>query len=797
MKISTKAAIIATVSILANNSQIAYSQITPDNTLPTNSTVTPQGSVDEINGGSINGKNLYHSFAQFSVSPGRTAYFNNANTITNIIGRITGNDISSIYGVLKANGNANLFLFNPNGIVFGLGSSLNIGGSFLASTANSINFSDGFRFESKNYDNNSSLSGNSPISLSLGQSPGSITVNGNGHNLRSGVFTPVEGVGLSSNGLRVKSGKSILLIGGDINLNGGVITAPNGRIDLGSISNGDINLTPLDNFFTMDYSGASSFRNIILENRSLLDTSGLFSGSIQLQSGKILIKDGSVIVIQNQGSSTSGRINLVASDSVDISGTDPIAKIIGGLLTESLGRGAGGDISISSPKLHLINGASVSTRNYTLGNAGNIFINTPIYTIVDGFSTFSPDIVSNIISFSGLNSIGNSGNISINSKDIYVNNGGVIASLTRAKGTGGTVNINATNSVTLDGKSSNLKGSHISTATFSSGTAGDLNITTAQLQVLNGAYISNTTVNSGNGGNTTIKASNFILIQGGTEDFSFIDASARPGDPIFKRVYNLPDIPTGDAGNITIESPNVTVSNSGILVGNEGSGNAGEVNIVSKNITLNKGRISSTTQGGNGGLVKISTSNLIMIDGEIIASAKGKGNGGNISIQSKVLAGKNSFIRANAERGNGGEVSINTQGLIFDVNNISATSQKGTEFNGSVKIDSNTVSFQPQPELISKLLISDPITCSTGNRSRQRVITSSDLDLSDDQLETIALENNIPLFLDGAGKTVPLIEIQGWVPTGNGQSQTVAVIGNPSPSTSYIASGCKTLSLHE
>jgi filamentous hemagglutinin family protein len=128
--------LILTVAILINGSKKAYAQIAPDNSLPDNSSVIQKGLIQEINSGTTRGDNLFHSFSRFSVSPGQTAYFNNIDSVKNIIGRITGNDVSVISGILKANGNASLFLLNPNGIIFGQGASLNIGGSFFATTAN-------------------------------------------------------------------------------------------------------------------------------------------------------------------------------------------------------------------------------------------------------------------------------------------------------------------------------------------------------------------------------------------------------------------------------------------------------------------------------------------------------------------------------------------------------------------------------------------------------------------------------------------------------------------------------------
>ncbi|QLE51805.1 filamentous hemagglutinin N-terminal domain-containing protein [Nostoc sp. C057] len=137
------------VSLLTSKTQAQQSNIVPDNTLGAESSqvignLNLQGQPTEvITGGATRGINLFQSFREFNVSEGRGAYFFSPSAdIQNILARVTGSNRSEILGTLGifSNSSPNLFLINPNGIVFGKNASLDVQGSFVGTTANGVQF---------------------------------------------------------------------------------------------------------------------------------------------------------------------------------------------------------------------------------------------------------------------------------------------------------------------------------------------------------------------------------------------------------------------------------------------------------------------------------------------------------------------------------------------------------------------------------------------------------------------------------------------------------------------------------
>ena len=713
-------------------------QIVPDTTLPTNSLVIEQGNTNLIEGGTIKGSNLFHSFEQFSIPTGSAAYFNNAADIQNIIGRVTGGSISNIDGLIRANGAANLFLLNPNGIIFGPNASLSIGGSFMGSTASSLNFADGRQFSATAHPATPLLTVSVPIGLGLGSNPGEIRVQGPGHSLAiPSFFSPILGAGASSNGLRVVAGETLALVGGDIALEGGILVAPGGRVELGSVGDGIVSINPTSSGWTLGYQGVQNFQDIGLFQQALVDTSGFGNSSIQLVGKQISFADGSVALIQNQGPQAGDGINLRASNLLQLSGTSPDGTIPSGIQIETL-EGSIGDIVVSTKHLTFENGAAISSKTFTQASASNIVLNASESLEIKGFSFINPTSAS-IASGVGTNtfSTGKSGNIAINTQRLAALDGGTVTTGTFGTGNGGDLIINANRSVEVSGFNPILLlPSQVSVATYMSGNAGNLTITAPKIRLYNGGVVNSYTFSSGNAGNIAIKALDFIAIE--PPDFVKIITPTSPGDlsyallsriasyavlppPSIQQVLRLSPNLSGAAGRIKIETGRLSASQGAITVSNLGTGPAGNLDIVADTVSLkNNSSIAAGTAFGDGGNISLqarelqlhrnstisaAASNpqvayrLLGIDFPYNVASSGTGNGGNITINTDILTAlENSDITANAQGGTGGRVTINTQGIFRSPDSEITATGGSPELSGTVEI--NTLDTDPSRALV-------------------------------------------------------------------------------------------------
>ncbi|HLP87844.1 MAG TPA: filamentous hemagglutinin N-terminal domain-containing protein [Nostocaceae cyanobacterium] len=774
----------------------AIAQIVPDNTLTNNSQITTLNDTINIQGGTqpIGSTSLFHSFQEFSVPNGFTANFNHDTGIENIITRVTGNSISKIEGTLKTNGTTNLFLINPNGIVFGANAAVDINGSFIASTANSIIFSNNVQFSATDPQAAPLLQVSVPVGLQFGSNVAPIYSESPVNNRIS---------------LKVGTNKTLALVGGNITLAGMNLRAESGRVELGSVgANSLVRLNPEDGW-KMNYQDVPNFQDIRLFSSSLdsnlnsiVDASGTKAnstrgGSIDIQgriieiSGysilksdsfsvnnskditinavkQLIIRDGGQVGTFTRNRGKGGDINITSGDSVNIIGNRDPRWI--NIFASANNQGLAGDITIQTKKLHIQQGGKILADASFTGNVGNIIINTNDLVEIEGITTPEETQVSSI-SASNF-SVGNPGSININTGKLIVRNQGIISvrDLSPVVKTDnaqklGALNVNA-RSVLLDN---------------------------------NGGLTAETTVN--NGGNIALQIQDSLLMKGG----STISATAGGN---------------GDGGNISINSPKIFLQN--------GS------------------RVSAEANSGDGGNISLGIQDLLLMQGgsQITTSANGDGNGGNITINAPngfIVATPlgNNDITANANLGSGGKITINAQrilGLVprtraelaellntenpnpqgLPTSDITAISQQNPSLNGIVQI--NTPDVDPSKGLTEldeeTVDTSQQIDrgCGVSGRSARGSFSvvgkggfaaNPNEVLSNDGTLTnwISLEENNqnsassvqPQTKDLQSNSVDhvpsIVEAQGWVIDANGK---VSLVANTSNSPAFASASCTT-----
>jgi large exoprotein involved in heme utilization and adhesion len=342
---------------------------------------------------------------------------------------------------------------------------------------------------------------------------------------------------------------------------------------------------------------------------------------------------------------------------------------------------------LSAKQLILRDGIGVATRSYSNAPGGDINVNISDHILIDGV-TISQErgVITSSISSIVLNS-GQAGNVNVSTKVLSILNGAVISSTTAGTGNGGEVNIQASDRTEVIGfVPAFLIPSLITSSTFGPGKAGNVTINTRQLIVGDGGRVDASTVALGTAGSITINASEQVRVSGnvpGSRNPTLIISSANELDPALAAVIgiNLPLV--GNSGDVTINTPKLEVTEGArVSVSNDGTGRAGNLNVNANTISLSdRGSITAASILGGGGNIFLQAREALQLgqQAQISASAGELGNGGNITIEAGTVTGfDRSQINANAFRGNGGNIRINTQGLFFTPNSsISASSELG------------------------------------------------------------------------------------------------------------------------
>jgi filamentous hemagglutinin family protein len=645
-------------SALLGASPIA-AQVIPDATLPVGERSQVTGTADiQIDGGARRGDALFHSFSQFSIPTGGSAFFNNAVDVKTIFSRVTGGIPSNIDGLIRSNGTANLFLLNPNGILFGPNASLNIGGSFVATTANAIGFPNGEVFSSD---------ATQPLPSQL------LNVNANALFFNQLAAQAIVHQSTANNGigLQVPAGQNLLLVGGDVRLEGGQIVSPGSQVELGALAGqGIVELSGTIGDWQLNFPAGVVRADVFLTNSALIDVRAGSGGSIAVTARNLTLSEGSRLRSGiNDGlgfvGAQAGDIQLNATEAINLVDVSQIRNdvILGGI-------GNAGNINVTARSVVATGGSALISIMEGQGNAGSININARDTVSLDGFRSAAVNFVQST-------GIGNVGDINITTGSLFLTNSAQLISFTAGQGNAGSININARDTVSLDGYSSAVFNNVDPTGI---GKGGDINITAGSLSFTRGAGLISYTEGQGDAGNVNINVRDTVSLDGFSSD-GFSSSVVN--------IVNLTGI--GNAGDINITADSLSLTRGASLYSyTAGQGNAGSVNInVRDRVSLDGenpiGAVSSSifTQVypeavGQGGAVNITTSLLSLTNGGAVNTTNigGIGNSGRVAIQahdsvrisgtSPTLTDNRSGVftsAADGAVGDGGNVTITTGSL--------------------------------------------------------------------------------------------------------------------------------------
>lgn len=717
---------------------LAADPITPSglNTQVTLSTTPPPGKVQyDITGGTRpgSGANLFHSFGNFNVPSNNIANFLNDSGLptSNILGRVTGGNISSIFGTIQTTGfgSANLFLMNPAGFLFGPNATVNVGGMVTFTSADYLRLADGVQFNAVPNPAADALLSTSPVVAYgfLGSNPGAITVQGS-H------LTVADGTGIS-------------LIGGNITVQSGTLEdgtvqpaqllAPGGQVNLASVASpGEILSSNLQAAPNINRQSFTTMGNIELLEGVLLDVSADAAGTVRIRGGQLMINNAAISANTGNASASSLAVDINLTGDLALLDTRDVPLIS----ATSSGAGNAGRIQISAANIDAVQvtapnpgftGAPfIDSHSSADGRGGDISLTTGNLSVSSSGPKFFLD--------SGPQGNGHGGDITIvASNHIELNNAYVSTGTQQAELLGLTPSTSSGNlAITADSLHAinTILDTHANTVFEASQSGGDITLNIRHIS-MSGTQVGASGV--GRGGAITISSDSLIatdnsqfqtfnmLVPGGGITFTgrslelsngsnwststFGDAKA--GDLIVNATDHVSL--SGITTTVGTFNPSGLFSNSFGGAGTQGA--AGNILVTTPRLVMQEGRINtSTASSGAGGNVTINA-NVIEISGEfpfpdnggffgitnihpsgIFTQTVGTefcsgvcGNAGNINISTGVLTlGNGSQINSGTTNsGQGGTITIQAENQII----VSGTLSNGD----SAGIFSRTVGADP------------------------------------------------------------------------------------------------------
>ena len=622
------------IGVLAVSNRVS-AQIVPSGT-GASTIVNAADGVYNIDGGQISkgGENLFHGFEQFNLDTEQTANFMASPEVKNIIGSVEGGAASTINGTLQVSGSdANLYLINPAGILFGSDVQLNLAGGITATTADGIDFENEQFFVGESFDY-SKLSG-SPTAFRFTKAEASAVIN--------------------LGDLQVNPKQFISLTGGTV-INSGSLEAPDGTVSIGAVEGGKV---------------------IQLSQKEHLLSLEVIADEIAASSGFAIPPVEIAEMLTGSGASNAAALLTDADGTVRLASTDEIIERRGGYIYASgvlsTAGESGGNVNVLGKRLSLetavLDASGSSDRGLIQIDADNIVVTDEVVPTASDTTTY--------LSSGFIEGLSSRGNLDIAATSSFLIEEISDGDLTFERGA--SVALTADSDKDLEGAFTVQSLPGLSTPTNAPtirAERGRLEISGAGITA--GAIRTDTTGNRGQGGGSiTLSSSRGISVDSIASNTYFAGNNA------------------GDGGNIRIEagSEGITVRE-GIKTwsysdGGNNAGNGGNIDLRAEGDIVVGELFSVSVAGknsaGSGGQIAVgSTAGSVTVTGDIRSSSRAEKNNASAGGDIAIVANNNIDIRGaidtsstarNSNADNAGSVSLEAGNSVL-VRSIDATSSK-------------------------------------------------------------------------------------------------------------------------
>jgi filamentous hemagglutinin family protein len=676
----------------------------------------------KIGPGKSVGDNLFDSRAGFSLAEGQSAIFTGPSTIGNIIFGVTGGRPSRIDGtIISAIRGANLYFINPNGVVFGPQSRVNVSGSFYAATADYLKLGRNGRFD-VTHPGGSRLTAAAPAAFGfldakpaairvkgseLGPVPGTLGLIAGPISVRDGAFaqaraidvTAVAGKGLVPVDPRRKAALTVKRFGRVAIAGNSMLDATAGKAGLLAVTAGRLSLSGGAELLSKTGAG------ILVSARSvLIDRGGEISASTSGagKGGRIVVDVQGGLTIDGAGGALTGLVANAKKDSrgnagdITVTARRLLLAESGRIVSNTFGAGNGGNVSVKVAgegpgALTIRTDGEIAAATFGAGNGGKVSVAVHGGLTIDGAGgSFPPKLAAasgNRSMFTGIlasanpDSTGTAGNVTVTAGRLLLAAFGAIESGTAGAGRGGEISVHVTG-------------------------AG-----ARALAIRTNGEITAGTSGAGKGGNILVDVNGGLTIDGAGGGFPPKLAAAGGKRSMFTGILASANPRSkGNAGVITVTAGRLRLAESGRIVSNTfGPGHGGNVLVRVAGegpgaLTIRTdGEIAAATFGaGNGGEVSVGVRGGLTIDGAggsftgIVASANpgSTGNAGDITVTAGrlALAASGTIVSNTFGASSGGRVAVDVTGrgaraLVIRTDGAIAASTFGKGNGGRIAVD--------------------------------------------------------------------------------------------------------------